>query len=168
MPRKRMSLLSMLALSAAVITMAAHQGVGQVFIGTPTPPQFLGQGQPFTEKGEWPTNGGDKRFTRYSPLDQINASNFNQLEVAWRFKTDNFGTRSGIQAGGDADHGQGRPLHDRRHAAVGGRARRQDRRADVDPQHAGRPARGDLARGNCPDAAWPTGPTATATIACSM
>ena len=31
--------------------------------------------------------------TKYRPLDQINASNFNKLEVAWRFKTDNFGTR---------------------------------------------------------------------------
>jgi glucose dehydrogenase len=28
----------------------------------------------------------------YSPLAQIDASNFNQLEVAWRFKTDNLGT----------------------------------------------------------------------------
>ena len=26
---------------------------------------------------------------KYMPLDQINASNFNKLEVAWRFKTDN-------------------------------------------------------------------------------
>ena len=33
----------------------------------------------------------DARGTRYSPLDQINASNFNQLQVAWRFKTDMFG-----------------------------------------------------------------------------
>jgi quinoprotein glucose dehydrogenase len=31
--------------------------------------------------------------TKYSPLDQINASNFKELEVAWRFKTDNLGTR---------------------------------------------------------------------------
>src|ERR1019366_3211066 len=31
--------------------------------------------------------------TKYSPLDQINASNFNKLEVAWRFKTDNLGPR---------------------------------------------------------------------------
>jgi glucose dehydrogenase len=29
----------------------------------------------------------------YSPLDQINASNFNKLEVAWRFKTDALGPR---------------------------------------------------------------------------
>jgi quinoprotein glucose dehydrogenase len=29
--------------------------------------------------------------TRYAPLDQINADNFNKLEVAWRFKTDHLG-----------------------------------------------------------------------------
>ena len=43
--------------------------------------------------GEWPTYGGDLGSTRYSPLDQINASNFNKLEVAWRFRTDNLGPR---------------------------------------------------------------------------
>ena len=37
--------------------------------------------------------GGDLASTRYSPLDRINAANFNQLEVAWRFKTDGFGPR---------------------------------------------------------------------------
>ena len=31
--------------------------------------------------------------SRYSPLDQITAANFNDLEVAWRFKTDSLGTR---------------------------------------------------------------------------
>src|SRR5262245_32647039 len=40
---------------------------------------------------EWPTYGADLRSTRYRPLDQINASNFSKLEVAWRFKTDNLG-----------------------------------------------------------------------------
>ena len=35
----------------------------------------------------------DLRGSKYSPLDQINAGNFNKLEVAWRFKTDNLGTR---------------------------------------------------------------------------
>jgi quinoprotein glucose dehydrogenase len=43
--------------------------------------------------GEWTTYGGDLGNTRYSPLDQINAQNFNGLEVAWRFKTDNLGPR---------------------------------------------------------------------------
>lgn len=42
---------------------------------------------------EWPTYAGDLAGTRYRPLDQINASNFNQLEIAWTFKTDNLGTR---------------------------------------------------------------------------
>src|SRR5277367_3474730 len=42
---------------------------------------------------EWGTYAGDLRNYHYSPLDQINASNFNKLEVAWRFKTDNLGTR---------------------------------------------------------------------------
>ena len=48
-------------------------------------------GQPSTANGEWPTYNGDLKGTRYSPLDQINASNFSKLELAWRFKTDNFG-----------------------------------------------------------------------------
>src|SRR4051812_43004445 len=48
---------------------------------------------PSTKNGEWPAYTGDVRGSRYSPLDQIDASNFNKLEVAWRFKTDNLGTR---------------------------------------------------------------------------
>jgi glucose dehydrogenase len=64
---------------------------GQLFVGTPTPKQFAAQGQPATKNGEWPHNAADMKGTRYSPLDQIDASNFNKLEVAWRFKTDNFG-----------------------------------------------------------------------------
>jgi quinoprotein glucose dehydrogenase len=46
-----------------------------------------------TQKGEWPAYAGDLRNFHYSPLDQISAANFNQLEVAWRFKTDNLGNR---------------------------------------------------------------------------
>src|SRR5678809_790 len=55
-------------------------------------PRITGQsGQPSTAKGEWPYYTADLKGSRYSPLDQINASNFSKLEVAWRFKTDNFG-----------------------------------------------------------------------------
>jgi quinoprotein glucose dehydrogenase len=43
--------------------------------------------------GEWRTYGGDLGSTRYAPLDQINASNFSKLQVAWRFKTDILGAR---------------------------------------------------------------------------
>ncbi len=38
------------------------------------------------EAGEWVTWGADPHNTRYSPLDQINAGNVDQLEVAWRWK----------------------------------------------------------------------------------
>lgn len=41
----------------------------------------------------WPTYNADLAGSRYLPLDQINADNFKDLEVAWRFKTDVFGSR---------------------------------------------------------------------------
>jgi quinoprotein glucose dehydrogenase len=45
------------------------------------------------KNGQWRAWGGDLGSTRYSPLDQINAQNFNKLEVAWRFRTENLGPR---------------------------------------------------------------------------
>ena len=48
---------------------------------------------PSTKNGEWTHYTADVRGDKYSPLDQINASNFNKLEVAWRFKTDSLGPR---------------------------------------------------------------------------
>src|SRR5690349_6154506 len=50
-------------------------------------------GLPSTKNGDWTHYTADVKGSRYSPLDQITAANFNQLEVAWRFKTDNLGTR---------------------------------------------------------------------------
>ena len=44
------------------------------------------------EGGEWRYLGGDAGHTRSAPqLDQVNASNFEDLEVAWTFRADNFG-----------------------------------------------------------------------------
>ena len=54
-------------------------------------------GQSGATNGEWRTYGGDLGHTRYSPLDQINATNFSMLEVAWRFKTDKLGPRPEFQ-----------------------------------------------------------------------
>jgi quinoprotein glucose dehydrogenase len=58
-------------------------------------PAVSGQapGQPSTKNGDWWHYSADMRGNRYSPLDQINGSNFKDLEVAWRFKTDNLGPR---------------------------------------------------------------------------
>jgi quinoprotein glucose dehydrogenase len=50
-------------------------------------------GLPSTAKGDWTYYNADIKGSKYSPLDQINASNFGTLEVAWRFKTDMLGPR---------------------------------------------------------------------------
>lgn len=55
------------------------------------------RGQTTPKVGEWPTYGGDLASTRYSPLDQINADNFNKLQLAFRFKTENLGPRPEFQ-----------------------------------------------------------------------
>src|SRR5262245_33539693 len=73
----------------AALVLAATAWVTPKVVGQATP----SPGQPSTAKGEWPMYTADLRGSKYSPLDQINASNFNQLEVAWRFKTDNLGPR---------------------------------------------------------------------------
>jgi len=75
MIRKAFSFIATLAVIAATATLSSQSGL------------------PSTRNGEWTHYTADVRGSRYSPLDQINASNFNQLEVAWRFKTDNMGTR---------------------------------------------------------------------------
>jgi len=36
------------------------------------------------EEGAWHYFGGDNKFNRYSPLDQINANNVDQLRIVWR------------------------------------------------------------------------------------
>lgn len=64
-------------------------------------PRVAGQGSamPSTQNGEWPMYTADLKASKYSPLDQINASNFSKLEVAWRFKTDNLGPRPETKLG---------------------------------------------------------------------
>jgi quinoprotein glucose dehydrogenase len=53
----------------------------------------LASAQYVAKDTEWSSYNADVHGTRYRPLDQINASNFNKLEVAWRFKTDSIGNR---------------------------------------------------------------------------
>jgi quinoprotein glucose dehydrogenase len=47
--------------------------------------------------GEWRYQSADAWGTRYSPANQINASNFNDLEVAWIWRADNFGPVEELQ-----------------------------------------------------------------------
>src|SRR5580765_7152921 len=68
---------------------AAVLAAGLVYMAARTSGQSTGM--PSTKNGDWPAYAGDIKGTRYSPLDQINGSNFGKLEVAWRFKTDSLG-----------------------------------------------------------------------------
>ena len=43
------------------------------------------------QDGGWTHWGADERSSRYAPLNQINADNFGDLEVAWVWRADNFG-----------------------------------------------------------------------------
>ena len=46
------------------------------------------RGNPY---GEWRFQSADSWGTRYSPVDQINADNFGDLEVAWVWQANNYG-----------------------------------------------------------------------------
>ena len=43
------------------------------------------------QDGGWTHWGGDERSTRYTPFGQIDAENFEDLEVAWLWRGDNYG-----------------------------------------------------------------------------
>lgn len=70
---------SSLLLAAILLTVVAAAGSPAQERGTPA--------------GEWRYWGGDAWSTRYSPLDQVSAENFEDLEVAWTWRADNFGPR---------------------------------------------------------------------------
>ncbi|MFN3163214.1 MAG: PQQ-binding-like beta-propeller repeat protein [Pseudohongiellaceae bacterium] len=55
------------------------------------PASLFAQVMTGTEDGEWRYLGGPVGHTRYSPLTQINRDNFEQLEQAWIWRSDNFG-----------------------------------------------------------------------------
>ena len=46
------------------------------------------------KNGEWSFYGGDAGTTRYSPLDQSDASNVKELKIVWEWKAQNFGRHS--------------------------------------------------------------------------
>ena len=64
-------------------------GAGLLLVGLVI--SSFAEGQEGARNGEWRHYGGDEANTRYSSLDQINPDNFNDLELVWRLKTDNFG-----------------------------------------------------------------------------
>lgn len=53
---------------------------------------YTGRGQTGAKNGEWRAYSAEEASTRYSPLDQITRDNVKNLEVAWTWKFDNFGS----------------------------------------------------------------------------
>ncbi len=148
-----------------VVPVAALLVAGVAWLG----PRAAGQSSPMpsTKNGDWPMYTADLHGSKYSPLDQINASNFSKLEVAWRFKTDNLGPRPENKL-------EGTPIMVKGMVYATAGTRRAVVALDAQPAsmkwmyawtrasapRAGRPA-------SCPAAVCPTGPTARATSASS-
>jgi quinoprotein glucose dehydrogenase len=53
---------------------------------------YTGRGQTGAKNGEWRAYGAEEASTRYSPIDQITRDNVKNLEVAWTWKFDNYGS----------------------------------------------------------------------------
>jgi len=68
-----------------IATVAVTTGV---LLGVPA---VLGQSGTSVNNGDWPFYHGGEFSQRYSPLDQINADNVGNLQIAWQFSTENFG-----------------------------------------------------------------------------
>ncbi len=79
----KMTAASTLALGICLILLTAAMLVSLAPAATPQ--------QTGTENGQWRYWGGDAHSSRYSPLEQIDAGNFEQLEVAWVWRGDNYG-----------------------------------------------------------------------------
>jgi outer membrane protein assembly factor BamB len=53
---------------------------------------YPGSGQNGARNGEWRAYRAEEGSSAYSPLDQINRDTVKNLQVAWTWKFDNFGT----------------------------------------------------------------------------
>ena len=51
-----------------------------------------------TEDGQWRHHGGHPQGTKYSSLDQIDAGNFSDLEIAWAWETPDHRWREDLRA----------------------------------------------------------------------
>ena len=75
----------------AIRTRSFTLGLGAALVcGLWVTGSVIAQG-PGTEEAQWTFLGGDAWHTRYSPADQITPSNFEDLEIAWRWDAGSFG-----------------------------------------------------------------------------
>ena len=61
--------------------------VGGVMLAVVSMSAGVALGQYGAANGEWRSYGGDQGGTKYSPLAEIDASNFQDLEIAWRWQS---------------------------------------------------------------------------------
>lgn len=79
------------ALGAGALAVILSVAVAVALLAAAAPASLSAQAEERgTPVGEWRQWGADDYGTRYSPLDQIDASNFEQLQVAWIWRGDNF------------------------------------------------------------------------------
>ena len=71
----------MSARHAGLFTVAAGTSLTLVLAAVPAAAQYG------AVDGEWRSYAGDNGSTKYSPLDQIDASNFSDLRIAWRWQS---------------------------------------------------------------------------------
>ncbi len=87
----------LLPCSVALLMGCAHGALAQNFPPALQKPNSMAQGATAARTAgpntNWTSYNSDLTGSRYSPADQINASNFKDLEVAWRFSTNVFGSR---------------------------------------------------------------------------
>ena len=88
MKRKSNLLILSIAGTCFALALGVFVSAQQTRGGRGAAPQAAAQTQP----GQWTYIGGDAGHTRYSPLDQINASNFETLVPAWTFNDPAVGT----------------------------------------------------------------------------
>ncbi len=80
---------------------------------------------------EWTHYANDLASTRYVPFDQINASNFNKLEMVWRYSTNSLGPRLDADFQSTPLFVKGRVYCNRRLPPRCGVPGRRHRRADL-------------------------------------
>ena len=61
----------------------------------------------FADEVDWPYYGADQGGTRYTPADQINRDNFDQLRVVWRYRPRDQQISETARASRGRDRGQG-------------------------------------------------------------
>src|SRR5574339_480212 len=81
---KRIAGTAIVLTAAAIVAMTVRPSSSDAVQGT----QLVRGNKP----GEWRYWGGDAWSTRYSSLDQINATNFGSLQVAWQWNAGAFGS----------------------------------------------------------------------------